>query len=154
MTFSRSVLSFARGAIGSVVLASIALSFYFGMRWNELLLRATRVPPSFCQLRPAEFQTVEMKTSVCVSRATALQWKDNDRLLKMAIAASFGSLLIVGATQRESKQPERRSQSRLVPVGVVGCTVLLLFWGVWPATIAALLLISALLGKRLLSRRI
>jgi K+-sensing histidine kinase KdpD len=151
MTVSRMALRIVRGALTAVALASFALVLYSSSRWNELFLKAKPVPASLCQSHPAEFQIVEMKSSVCVPLATAVEWRANERLLTMAVAIIIGVLLIGAATQRAAEEEEAQSQSNLPAVGLVACTIIFIVWGIWPAVIAAGLMVAAFLARRLWS---
>jgi hypothetical protein len=153
MTAARTAIRIVRGAITVIASASFALGLYSGTRWNELFLKAKPVPASYCQSQPAEFQVVKMKSSVCVPLGTAVEWRANERLLKIAGIAFIGVLLIAAATQRVAEEDEAQSQSNYVPVAMVVCTVLFMFWSVWAAAIAAGLMVLAFFGRRLWSQR-
>lgn len=146
-------LRIARGAITVIALASFVLWMYGGTRWNELFLRAKPVPASYCQSRPAEFQVVKMKSSVCVPLAAAVGWRANERLLKIAGVAFFGVLFIGAAILRAGEEDEAQSTPAFASIGLVVCTALFIFWGIWPAAIAAGLMMVAFAGKRLWSLR-
>jgi hypothetical protein len=152
VTASRTALRIVRGAITVIALASFVLGLYSGTRWNELFLKAKPLPARLCQYHPAEFQVVEMKSPVCVPIATAVEWRANERLLKIAGGAFLGVLLIAAATQR-AIEDEADSEPTWIPAGMVICTALFLFWGIWPAAIGTGLMGAAYLGKRLWSQR-
>jgi hypothetical protein len=69
----------------------------------------------------------------------------------MAFVMIIGVLLIGAATQRAAEQDEAQSQSDLPAVGLVACTIIFIFWGIWPAVIAGGLIVAAFLARRLWS---